>query len=285
MEIALQSIQTLFDGLADAPALPLPDDLAEIYGSFRFLPVAGKPRVVANFVSSLDGVVSLQSPGKAGGGPISGDDPMDRLVMALLRACADVVIEGAGTFRQAPGSLLLAEDLMPLLSTSFRELRARLKISEFPLRVIVTEHGDLDFSAPLFRRDDGRVLVLTRPAGLLRLHSSPFPSRVRVRSLHGDGRLGAGEILAALSLEGPANLVLLEGGPQLMASFVAERELDELFLTLAPQVSGRDGEHRRPGFVDGKAFTPSDLRWAHLLGIKRSESHLFLRYAFPKDTW
>ena len=113
MEIELQSIQTMFEGLADAPALPLPDDLAEIYGCFRFLPVAGKPRVVANFVSSLDGVVSLQSPGKAGGGPISGNDPMDCLVMALLRACSDVVIEGAGTFRQAPDSLLLAESLVP----------------------------------------------------------------------------------------------------------------------------------------------------------------------------
>jgi riboflavin biosynthesis pyrimidine reductase len=263
--------------------VPLPEALAQVYGNLSFpKPDLGRAFVAANFVSSLDGVVSLESPGKAGGGPISGNDPWDRLVMAMLRACADVVMEGAGTFREAPGSLLSAEDLAPQLGGAFLELRNRLKKPPLPLRVIVSQHGDLDLSAPLFQKDEGRVMVLTRPPGLWRMYSGLLPSHVEVRSLEGHGPLGAREILKAISLEGPPGFVLLEGGPQLFGSFIADQQLDELFLTLAPQISGRDFANSRPGLVKGKAFAPWDLRWARLLSIKRSESHLFLRYAFPK---
>ena len=55
--------------------------------------------MVANFVSSLDGVVSLGVPGKAGGGEISGFNPHDRMVMGLLRAAADAESLLAETIR------------------------------------------------------------------------------------------------------------------------------------------------------------------------------------------
>ena len=60
---------------------------------------ATRPHVIGNFVTSLDGVVSLGIPGKAGGGEISGFNPHDRMVMGVLRAAADAVVVGAGTLR------------------------------------------------------------------------------------------------------------------------------------------------------------------------------------------
>ena len=54
---------------------------------------AARPHVIGNFVTSLDGVVSLGIPGKAGGGEISGFNPHDRMVMGLLRAAADAVVD------------------------------------------------------------------------------------------------------------------------------------------------------------------------------------------------
>jgi riboflavin biosynthesis pyrimidine reductase len=62
--------------------------------------------------------------------------------------------------------------------------------------------------------------------------------------------------------------------------FFAERLLDELFLTMAPQVAGRDGELVRPGFVAGANFAPEHPVWGTLVGLKRGGDHLFLRYAF-----
>jgi len=80
-------------------------------------------------------------------------------------------------------------------------------------------------------------------------------------------------------------VILVEGGPQLMGDFFAGELLDELFLTLAPQIAGRDAEIERPGLVAGKRFAPEHPLWGTLVSIKRGGSHLFLRYAFTtKET-
>ena len=78
-------------------------------------------------------------------------------------------------------------------------------------------------------------------------------------------------------------VILVEGGPQLIGDFFAERCLDELFLTLAPQVAGRDDTSERPGLVAGKRFAPEHPIWGTLVGVKRGGSHLFLRYAFGAE--
>jgi riboflavin biosynthesis pyrimidine reductase len=67
-----------------------------------------------------------------------------------------------------------------------------------------------------------------------------------------------------------------------MASFVDEQLVDEVFLTVAPQVAGR-GKGERPGFVEGKTFAPDDPRWGTLLSVKRAGQHLFLRYGFARS--
>jgi riboflavin biosynthesis pyrimidine reductase len=76
------------------------------------------------------------------------------------------------------------------------------------------------------------------------------------------------------------NLILIEGGPQLLGYFYAERLLDEQFLTLAPQVAGRDAGDGRPSLVMGKTFAPRDARWGTLIDVRRGDDHLFLRYSF-----
>jgi riboflavin biosynthesis pyrimidine reductase len=69
-----------------------------------------------------------------------------------------------------------------------------------------------------------------------------------------------------------------------MCDFLAEQCLDELYLTLAPQIAGRDGSIERPGLVAGKSFAPEHPLWGTLTGVKRGGNHLFLRYAFePKE--
>jgi riboflavin biosynthesis pyrimidine reductase len=65
-----------------------------------------------------------------------------------------------------------------------------------------------------------------------------------------------------------------------MGDFFAEQVLDELFLTMAPQIAGRNGQVERPGLVMGKRFAPEQPLWGTLVSVKRAESHLFLRYAF-----
>jgi len=72
----------------------------------------------------------------------------------------------------------------------------------------------------------------------------------------------------------------VEGGPQLLGAFYAERVLDEQFLTLAPQIAGRDVDDRRLSLVMGQTFAPRHPLWGALVDVRRGGSHLFLRYAF-----
>jgi len=138
--------------------------------------------------------------------------------------------------------------------------------------------GNLDL--PIFQSDDIPALIVTTPRGLGSIPLAQVPSSVHVTALPGEGALSAQDIVKAVREIHQGDLLLVEGGPRLMGDFFAEGCLDELFLTLAPQVAGRDSSRERPGFVAGKLFAPQHPVWGTLTSVKRGDSHLFLRYAF-----
>jgi riboflavin biosynthesis pyrimidine reductase len=274
------ALQTLFEGPGLGAALPLPDELARLYGKLSFQSRRDGPLILGNFVSTLDGVVSLDA-GKSGGGAISGENQQDLMVMGLLRAAADVVIEGAGTLRAAPKGILTAAHVFPRLEKAYAELRQRLGKAATPLNVIVSASGNLDLGLRIFQSGEVRALILTSPPGEQRLAAQGLPPSVEVRALRGAEGLGSAALVQSLGLS-RGQVLLVEGGPHLMGSFIKDRQLHELFLTLAPQVAGRDEASRRPGFVSGQSFAPADPRWGDLIGVKRGQSHLFLRYDLMK---
>jgi hypothetical protein len=102
----------LLERLYAAPGLAvhgLLSGLAHLYdGDLRF----DSPRVYANFVSSIDGVVALPSV-DASPSVISRKSDADRFVMGILRACADVVLVGAGTVRAEPDHRWTPEFVYP----------------------------------------------------------------------------------------------------------------------------------------------------------------------------
>ena len=153
----LEPLEMLYEWDRGGEALPLPPGLSALYGPLRFPPHPDRPYVVGNFVTSLDGVAALEEPGYAGGGPISGHNPHDRMVMGLLRAVADAVIVGAGTQRAAnPRHLWTAEYIAPALADAYQALRARLGRPRSPLNVVITARRDRSRSAPLpVRRGPG----------------------------------------------------------------------------------------------------------------------------------
>ena len=73
-------------------------------------------------------------------------------------------------------------------------------------------------------------------------------------------------------------MLLHEGGPILFGDFVAHGCVDELFLTVAPQLAGRDVKRQRPGVISGAEFLPQTAPWLRIVSVKQSSSHLYLRY-------
>jgi riboflavin biosynthesis pyrimidine reductase len=277
---ALEPLATLYAS-ERGPAAPLPAELAALYGRLGFPPRADRPSVIGNFVSSLDGVVALNIPGvKSGGGEISGFNEHDRMVMGLLRAIAGAVVVGAGTLRSVPNHRWTAPYIYPPLADAYQRLRADLGMTEPPLTVIVSARGEVDLSWPVFQSGETRTLLLTTRAGAERLAAQTPPPPTRISVVENADRVSAAAVLEAISRERACDIILTEGGPLLMGDFFADGLLDELFLTLAPQVAGRAPSIPRPGFVDGTLFAPDRPIWGTLVDVKRSGSHLFLRYAF-----
>ncbi len=276
----MSGLHTLYDSDQSA-SLPLPSVLKALYGSLSFVSHPDRPYVISNFVSSLDGVVSLDAHGKAVGDVVSGSNEHDSMVMGLLRAAVDVVMVGAGTLRASPQHIWTPQYIFPPYAGAYSEFRDRMGKQPTPLIVIVTARGSVDLSLPVFHTENVSVLIVTTRTGGERFSTMDIPESLRVVERGDATSLTARDIIKAIHTVRPScETILIEGGPHLMGDFFAEQCLDELFLTLAPQVAGRENSLERLGVVAEKIFAPDHPVWGKLVSVKRGGSHLFLRYAF-----
>ena len=257
--------------------LPLPPELAAFYGPLRLDAPRDRPYLFANFVSTLDGVVALGEPG-TGGDEISGGSRQDRAVMGLLRAACDMVIVGAGTLRAFPRHLWTPEAIHAPSAAAYTRLRTTMGRPQPPLAVIVSASGDLDPALPVFSSGRAPAAIVTTPAGARTLQARGGGA-LDIRVVDQAPRLTAADVLRAAA-PAAGSRVLLECGPSLMATFFEGGAVDELFLTLAPQIAGRAPGVAREGLVAGALFLPDRPVWGELTSTKRGGSLLFLRYRF-----
>ncbi len=261
-------IEALFGtpGEADLPAR-----LADSYGSGLGLP---ETVVFANFVTSIDGIVAIGDLGPSSS-VISGRDPGDRFVMALLRAAADVVLIGAGTFREHGGPWTAAASF-PQAESAFADLRRGEGRDPEPALAIVSASGAIE------PKEDASLegtIVLTTDKGAETLRGSGAD----VISLDADAEIHGGWIVERLRERG-FRRILTEGGPRLMAQLLEARVVQELFLTVSPVIAGlgaTPGE--RSTLTPGIELLPDDHRGATLRSARRRGSHLFLRYGLDED--
>ncbi len=277
--MAISPLESLFD-VSKSATISLPKVLSDFVDPFRLALHAHRPTVIANFVSTLDGVTTLNEPDHAGGGDISGFNRQDHALMGLWRALADAVIVGAGTLRVDPKHVWTAEFIYPDLAPAYQELRQQLGKKLTPLNVIVSASGNLEPHFSVLQSDRISALIVTTAFGQQRLQAHSFSDLVQIVSTGDHQEVSARKVLEAVQQVRPGDLYLLEGGPRLLNTFLTEHCLDELCLTLAPQIAGRTTDSKRPGLVEGQNFAPTDPRWSRLRSVKRGENHLFLRYAF-----
>lgn len=249
------------------PRYPLPAALSRLYGGLGF----GDQVVYSNFVESLDGVVALGSKPSAGS-EISGRNQADRFLMALLRACADAVLVGAGTLRATPGHRWTAEHVFPELAQEFAELRVALGRRPESRLVLLTSSGDVPVTHPAVV--DGATIVTTaRGAAALR---GRLPGSSDVIEVGDSGAVGMKRAIDALRDRG-YDVILTEGGPHVVADLIKDGLLDEAFITISPVIAGRDLEERL-GMVQGVEMLPGRGLWTRLLSARRHGDFLFLRY-------
>ncbi|WP_241248886.1 pyrimidine reductase family protein [Rhodococcus sp. X156] len=231
-------------GAADSNQADLSD--AELRALYAYPPELVRPWVRVNFVSSVDGAVSVD--GRTAGLAT----PSDQKVFALLRELADVIVVGAGTAR-AEG--YRGARTNPELRRA-REARGQAPV---PPIAVVTASGNLAADAPLFTDTTVAPLVITTTRGA-EAHGDALRAAGAQVHTAGVERVEPATLLAVLAEQGLYR-VLCEGGPTLFGDLVTADLVDEVCLTTAPLLAlGGAGR-----IATGPAGEPRGLSLGHVL--------------------
>jgi riboflavin biosynthesis pyrimidine reductase len=196
---------------------------------------ADRPHVAMNFAATVDGRATIEGVS----GPIGSETDTEMLVR--LRTCFDAVMIGAGTMR--------AERYGPM---------------KRPL-VLVSGRLDLPWEAPLFAEPAASVIVFTAS------ETEPPETAAALEVVRHEGAVNLVDALRHLRQERGIKALLSEGGPHLHEQMQADGLVDDLFLTIAPKLSGGEA----PRIIEGPLPGLVDLELAWLL---ERDGELFARY-------
>jgi riboflavin biosynthesis pyrimidine reductase len=186
--MAPDALEVLYEA-GGLPAYQLPEQLQAAYGGLLGF---AEPRLVANFVATLDGIVAIPDLPRSTR-IISGGSSADRFLLGLLRACADVVLLGAGTLHAHPETVWTGQRAYPAAADAFAELRRRRGQPPQPELAVLTTSGQIDTDHPALR---GPALVLTSQRGASAL-TGRLPDSCAVLPV-GEGKVDLNVALAAL---------------------------------------------------------------------------------------
>ena len=283
----MRDFQILFDHSERSDLL---DPVYSPYGKLGFPhPPADRPWIYANFVQSLDGIVSLLGEHSSGADIAQSEE--DRWLMDLLRAHADAVLLGLGTLvvEQRLGRPRPRGPVFRIVDPTLQQLRAKLR--KGPERnIFVTRSGNLtlaDFAVFDGDRVDTAVITSTAGAEKLRPQQATHPHVKIIVAGSEDVDLPAA--MKVLRQELGIKYLLCEGGPQLYGAMIRSDLIDEKFLTVSPLEVGQEIPPEqesvpwkqpaiRPTIFSGPGFTKEKaLRW-QWLSCRKVTDWQFNRY-------
>ena len=215
-----------------------------------------RPYTVVNFVASADGRAAFRGRSRW----LS--DDADRELFHGLREHVDAVMAGTGTLREERYGRMVRDP-------ERRRRRAAAGLSPEPLSVVMSRSGDVPFDIPLFSDPASRVVIFTHAE----LDTSSLDAQVDVVRLD-PGLLTLTTMMRRLRSAFDVRSLLCEGGPALFGALLQERLVDELFLSLAPKLTGGG---TAPAITTGPEL--SDLCTMSLVWVLEHDSALYLRYA------
>lgn len=210
-----------------------------------------RPFVALNFAATVDGRATI------GGvsGPIG--SATDTAMLAGLRKRFDAVMIGAGTMRaERYGRLARKQET--------RERREMDGLPPEPLMVLISGRLDLPWDAPLFT-EGGEAVIFTSS------DAEPPETATSVRVVRHEGAVNLTEALHHLRQERGVRALLSEGGPHLHDQLQADGLVDDLFLTIAPKLSGGEA----PRILEGPLPEVAELE---LIWLLEEDGELFARY-------
>ena len=211
-----------------------------------------RPYVALNFASTVDGRATID--GKSG--PIGSRADMETL--QRLRTRVDAVMIGAGTMRAERYGRMVPD-------ADYRAYRESIGLAHDPVAVLVSNRMELPWDAGLFTDGNGEVVIFTAS------EESPPETATPVAVERHPDSVDLERALGWLHSERGVRALLCEGGPTLHGELQARGLADELFLTIAPKLAGREER----SILTAPLPEVIDLELAWLL---EGEGELFTRY-------
>jgi riboflavin-specific deaminase-like protein len=215
-----------------------------------------RPYTLVNFVASADGHAAYRGRSRW----LS--DDADRELFHGLREHVDAVMAGTGTLRAERYGRMVR-------NPERRRRRAASGLHPEPLAPIMSRSGDVPTDIPLFSDPGSRVVVFTSAE----LDTSALAADVQTVRLD-PGELTLTTMMRRLRSDYDVRTLLCEGGPTLFGALLQENLVDELFLSLAPKLTGGGSA---PAITSGSEL--AELRTMSLIWVLELDGALYLRYA------
>jgi riboflavin biosynthesis pyrimidine reductase len=284
----MHDFQILFDHSERSDLL---DPVYSPYGKLGFPhPPADRPWIYANFVQTLDGIVSLLGENASGADIAQSEE--DRWLMDLLRAHADAVLLGLGTLvvEKQLGRPRPRGPVFRIVEPTLQQLRAKLRRG--PERnIFVTKSGSLqlaDFA--VFDGDRVDTAIITSAAGAERLRPQQGSHpHVKIIVAGAGEEVDLASAMRTLRKELGFKYLLCEGGPHLYGAMIRKDLIDEKFLTVSPLDVGQEIPEEqasvpwpqpaiRPTIIAGKGFTKEKAARWQWLSCRKVSDWQFNRY-------
>jgi riboflavin-specific deaminase-like protein len=220
-----------------------------------------RPFIFLNMAMTVDGKVSTYART-----PTTFPSKADKWHLLELRAEADAIMVGARTARTDHMS-------MGIPDAGLRRKRQRRGMAEYPLRVIVTGNFTIEKHWEVFQHRFSPILIFTSEAAPARKRRE-FVSLATIYTC-GKRDVDLQKVVCILRKEWRVKRLLCEGGPTLNWSLFRSGLVDEINLTLCPQIFGGA---TAPTMVDGAGFLPDQAPGARLVSCRRKGDELFLVY-------
>jgi 3,4-dihydroxy 2-butanone 4-phosphate synthase/GTP cyclohydrolase II len=179
-------------------------------------PSTSRPFVTLSYAQSVDGSIAI---GRGQPTPLSGPEALR--MTHRLRASHDAILVGIGT--------LLADD---------PRLTVRLVEGEQPQPVVIDGRLRFPLSAQLLQHPKRPLIITTSQVDESRQRALEVAGAEVVRvTAAPDGRVSLAAALAVLQMRGVGSL-MVEGGAQIITSFLAAQLIDRLVITIVPRLLG-----------------------------------------------
>jgi riboflavin-specific deaminase-like protein len=226
-----------------------------------------RPRVILNFAVTVDGKVST-----AKQTPSGFTSAFDKHRLLEIRSLGDALMVGRNT-------LQIDQMSMGLPDESLRRARIQRGQSEYPIRVVISNSGDLPLDLNIFDHRFSPIVIYSTTR-------MPATNQTGLRAkaelhLSGGDQVSLPEVLHDLYQTRQVRTLVCEGGPRLAKALAELDVVDELFITIAPILAGGAGA---PGILGTSGtFLPSS-RVYQLESMKVEAGECYLRYVADRPT-